>query len=136
MGRHIVVSFDSTAEAEAFIAAMKVAGSVFYQGADSHFVNINPETAKVAGVFGKADSFCECPYLDENKKPVDFQYVRGSTFGRFVHVTCKKPQGGHYQTALKNLLHPPGVEYKYNNCGISIREGESRWPVPKADKPT
>ena len=130
MGRHIVVSFNNTAQAEAFIAAMGTEGAVFYQGEDTHFKNIDVSTTKVVASFWKAEVFCQCDYSAEHK------YVRGSTYGAYVHDVCKRPEGGHHQSALKNLLIPgkDSGRWPEKKVNISIREGVHRWPEPKVPK--
>lgn len=133
-GRHVLLTFDSTADAEEFIAAFKVEGAVFYQDVGGHFKNVDIASTKVLGLYGKPNQFCECPWSDGEKK-----YVRGTKYGLMVHDKCAKPEGGHLQTAAKNLLDPPGLGAKEtveqpNYARLSTREGEHNWPKTKHEK--
>jgi hypothetical protein len=130
MGRHVVVTFDDVNAAEQFVAALKVEGSVFFQGADEHFTHINPDEVRVSGIFAKPNSFCECPF--EGK---EFKYVRGAKYGLYVHDKCLKPDGGSIQSAPKNLVYPEGTDVREVKVRLSVREGTKRWPEPSpADK--
>lgn len=133
MGRHVVISFDNATDAEEFIAAVKVAGAVFFMGSDAHFKNVNAEQTAVVGLFAKPNDFCECKY--EGEMPI----VRGSKFGLFVHTVCKKPMGGQLQSAPRNLLYPKDMDVRKmvaqeRYVGLSVREGRTRWPVPTPEK--
>jgi len=133
-GRHVVITFDDVVDAEEFIAAIKVEGAMFYQDVGGHFKHVKPAETRVVGLFGKPNQFCECPWSDGEKK-----YVRGSKYGLFVHDKCAKPEGGHLQTAARNLLDPPGLGAKEtveqdNYVRLSSREGKHNWPVPSSEK--
>lgn len=130
-GRHVVLTFDDVAQAEQFVAAVPVEGAVFFMGTDGHFQNIETDTVRVSGLFGKPNQFCECPWSEGEK-----HYVRGSKYGLYVHDKCKKPEGGHLQSAPKNLLYDPGMNPKdiveqENYVSMCAREGKRNWPVPK-----
>lgn len=133
-GRHVLLTFDSAADAEEFIAAFKVEGAVFYQDVGGHFKNIDVSATNVLGLFAKPNKFCECGWSDGEKR-----YVHGTKYGLHVHDKCAKPEGGHLQTAVKNLLDPPGLGAKetverYGYARISVREGKHNWPKTQHEK--
>lgn len=130
MARHLVISFEDNGEAEEFMAALKIEGAVFFQDKEQHFKNINPKQVGVTGVFAKPTRFCQCEGTGEEIKT-----VRSKNYGWYVHVTCNKPISGHIQSAMKNLLDPPGVDSRKRSCTLILREGEMRYPEPTSTKP-
>jgi hypothetical protein len=127
MGRHVVVTFDDPKQAEAFMRAFETEGALFFQGSDGHFQNIDVDATRVNGCFAKPNDFCECAYVKDD------EYVRGSSYGLYVHAKCKKPRGGHFQSATKNLIEDPIPSGKgwVNRVHLSVREGVTKWPEPK-----
>lgn len=124
MGRHVVISFTDPVAAAEFVKAAGIEGAVFFQGADTHFKNIDVSTTKVTGLFAKPNDFCGCDYKDSGDP------VRGSKYGLFVCPKCKKPHGGHVQNP-KNLLHDDVPKLGEQKVWLNAREGETRWPEPK-----
>lgn len=131
MARHLVISFDDNEEAEQFVEALKIEGAVFFQDATQHFKNVNPEKVRLIGLFAKPTKFCDCVHTSEAKT------VRSQKFGWYIHWPgCGKPISGHYQSALKNLLNPPGTDARSLGIFLGVREGVARWPEPGSSQKT
>jgi hypothetical protein len=128
MARHVVVSFDDNEEADEFIKALGVEGSVFFHGALGNFKNADPKKVRVIGLFAKPTKFCQCRYTEEPKM------VRSKNYGWYLHKDCNMPIAGHYQSALKNLLEPANIDPRKRGIFLGVREGETRWPEPRSAK--
>jgi hypothetical protein len=115
MARYLVVEFDEDRHADSMrkrIDAATDEGKPF----------------RVVGVFGRPTKWCSCPAPEGYHKN---ELVRGSRFGWWVHVVCKRARlGSHQCVNLMALNEVAGL----SDEGLTFRvDGLSIFEVPVAN---
>lgn len=99
MAKYVLIAFDNDNEADQFVAAFGVRGSVFYQDLEGHFQNVEPDKDFVRGLWKKPTLMCECPSGPKRN------YVRSKQRGWYICTDCKKThrdwaEGQHFYQSL------------------------------------
>lgn len=112
MARFVVLEFESDEE------AAQLAEMVRKQ-------TVKGKRYRVAGVFARPKRFCECPQPEGYHKN---QIVRGSRFGWWVCIICKRARPGAHNAnnlmSASDLMTMPGdplsrgLEYRVDNLSI------------------
>jgi hypothetical protein len=123
IARHVLLSFDSNEEAEAFVASVqKMQGALVAKTVEDGGTQIVGVQASVRGVYMKPTKFCGCPHSKDDKGS-----ARGKKYGLWVHAGCGMPTRkyaeetrweGTYSSLGRNLLPVDAEHPEWRGEGV------------------